>query len=986
MHEALRAALSDFTEEGSTRDRTTRLLDVLGYRSERTLDVGDVGAFVDLLEENNPLTERQRRLFGAWKSAAIVFQITGDDIGDVPDMFQDFDAGRVKSFLFVAADLEARAYPRTELADMARAVNRGFPMPVLVLFRHGLTLTLASVHRRAHKRDGIRDVLERVTLVKDIRPAAPHRAHLEILGDLDLPHLRVGGVHDFDSLHAAWERVLDIEALNKRFYGELFAWFQRAVDQCSFPDDGAGEGSNERHVIRLITRLLFVWFLREKGLIPTELFEEGFAKAELKDHDLERTDYYRAVLQNLFFATLNTEIDKRAFNKRAKAAKGDFTKFHYRDLLTHPQRFLEKLREVPFVNGGLFDCLDDFAAGSAHGRRIDAFADGTDMDGGGLGVPARLFLDPDDGLFPLFRRYKFTVEENTPLDREVALDPELLGRAFEHLLAAYNPETRETARKSTGSYYTPRQVVDYMVQEVLTEALAVTTEPSDGDAAFWRDRLVYLLDPSDAMDDADELFEEADRRVIVGAIAGLKALDPAVGSGAFPMGILQTLTLALRRLDPHNNLWEEFQKERAKARAAEAFDTPDQQHRDDALREISDTFEKYRQSDFGRKLYLIQNSIYGVDIQPIACQIAKLRFFISLAIEQDSDPSKPNLGIKPLPNLETRFVAADALMGFQSDPAFLLFDDVVASKQKEVASVRERYFLADSRPKKLECVETDHRLRRELRDLLESERRAWVEAHLAAIENRAKDFPNPKARDEYRTRELRNFAVSQRRYDSAFEDARKVAEWDPYDQNGSASWFVPQYMFGVAGGFDVVIGNPPYIQLQKDRGRAGKRYQSADFATFARTGDIYQLFYERGCRLLKSDTGALTYITSNSWLKAEYGKSCVGGSPNATRHCVSLRWVRMYSTPSSTLVYLSSAKVAALCVCLRSTSTILTGETFRRLRTSGAKCVWTARRRGVCFPTSSGTCLRRCAVQGFRLRTGMCGSTTGSRPATTRRL
>ena len=262
-----------------------------------------------------------------------------------------------------------------------------------------------------------------------------------------------------------------------------------------------------------------------------------------------------------------------------------------------------------------------------------------------------------------------------------------------------------------------------------------------------------------------------------------------------------------------------------------------------------------------------------MDIQPIACQIAKLRFFISLAIEQDSDPSEPNLGIKPLPNLETRFVAADALMGFQSDPAFLLFDDVVASKQKEVASVRERYFLADSRPKKLECVETDHRLRRELRDLFESERRAWVEAHLAAIENRAKDFPNPKTRDEYRTRELRKFAVSQRRYDSAFEDARKVAEWDPYDQNGSASWFVPQYMFGVAGGFDVVIGNPPYIQLQKDRGRAGKRYQSADFATFARTGDIYQLFYERGCRLLKSDTGALTYITSNSWLKAEYGKS-----------------------------------------------------------------------------------------------------------------
>ena len=602
-----------------------------------------------------------------------------------------------------------------------------------------------------------------------------------------------------------------------------------------------------------------------------ELFEEGFAKAELKDHDLERTDYYRAVLQNLFFATLNTEIDERAFNKRAKAAKGDFTKFHYRDLLTHPQRFLEKLREVPFVNGGLFDCLDDFAAGSAHGRRIDAFADGTDMDGGGLGVPARLFLDPDDGLFPLFRRYKFTVEENTPLDREVALDPELLGRAFEHLLAAYNPETRETARKSTGSYYTPRQVVDYMVQEALTEALAATTEPPDGDAAFWRDRLVYLLDPSDAMDDADELFEEGDRRVIVAAIAGLKALDPAVGSGAFPMGILQTLTLALRRLDPHNNLWEEFQKERAKARAAEAFDTPDQQHRDDALREISDTFEKYRQSDFGRKLYLIQNSIYGVDIQPIACQIAKLRFFISLAIEQDSDPSEPNLGIKPLPNLETRFVAADALMGFQSDPAFLLFDDVVASKQKEVASVRERYFLADSRPKKLECVETDHRLRRELHDILKNERADWVAAQQRDIDHRARKFRNPEARKKFREAELRDFAKRRLEYDAALGDARRVATWDPYDQNGCADWFEPEYMFGVPHGFDVVIGNPPYIQLQKNHGELARRYEGAGYETLARRGDVYQLFYERGSRLLQPGIGTLAYITSNSWLKAKSG-------------------------------------------------------------------------------------------------------------------
>ena len=105
------------------------------------------------------------------------------------------------------------------------------------------------------------------------------------------------------------------------------------------------------------------------------------------------------------------------------------------------------------------------------------------------------------------------------------------------------------------------------------------------------------------------------------------------------------------------------------------------------------------------------------------------------------------------------------------------------------------------------------------------------------------------------------------------DDAREIAGWDPYDQNTRTGWFDPEWMFGVTDGFDVVIGNPPYIQLQKDGGRARKRYKNAGWETFASTGDIYQLFYERGCGLLKPGEGTLAYITSNSWLKAEYGRS-----------------------------------------------------------------------------------------------------------------
>ena len=205
---------------------------------------------------------------------------------------------------------------------------------------------------------------------------------------------------------------------------------------------------------------------------------------------------------------------------------------------------------------------------------------------------------------------------------------------FENLLAAYNPETGATARKQTGSYYTPRPIVDYMVEEALVAALAERVSPTDGDARFWEERLRYLFDYAQVFDDASEWFDNRETDEVVRAISGLKILDPAVGAGAFPMGVLHKLTLALRRLDPDNTRWERLQKERAIHRTADAFDTKDGQTRDEELTEISRIFENYS-GDFGRKLYLIQNSIFGVDIQSIACQIAKLRCFISLVIEQE---------------------------------------------------------------------------------------------------------------------------------------------------------------------------------------------------------------------------------------------------------------------------------------------------------------------------------------------------------------
>ena len=871
----LSKALADLAPDTGVPLRTgaERLLNALGYRSGRTVSVSSVEDFLGSVDASSKLTEKQFKLFKFWKAVEIVFQFTDSEVTKRPDSpdASSFDAGRKKSFLFLAVDMardsHSRAYARTHLAETVRAVNRLFKMPVILLFRYESTLTLAAIHRRANKRDGNRDVLKKVSLVKDICAEDPHRAHVDIISGLSFDKMR-GFVKNFDDLHEQWEKTLDIKELNKRFYKEIFDWFGRAVEDCKFPDDGQGEGSTERHIIRLITRLLFIWFMKEKKLVPDELFKEQFAKGALNDYSSDTTDYYRAILQNLFFATLNTEIYERSFYRQDRSKNSVFNEYHYRDRLTDPDAFLKKLKTVPFVNGGLFDCLDDFGNTSASSSLIDAFTDNSHND---LDVPASLFLDSDKGLFSIFRRYKFTVEESTPLDCETALDPELLGCVFENLLAAYNPETRDTARRETGSYYTPRPVVDYMVREALTEALAMNTTPTDGDSCWWRERLRYLLDYSDAMDDADDLFEEADRRTIVEAVAKIRTLDPAVGSGAFPMGILQMLTLVLRRLDPNNDLWEKIQKKRAKSRAGKVFDNQDQPSRDEALREISKTFEKYRESDFGRKLYLIQNGIYGVDIQPIACQIAKLRFFISLVIEQSPDSDAPNRGIKPLPNLETRIVAADSLIRLKSPDKILLHDDMISTRKK-IETIREHYFLADSRPQKLCHVEKEKRLRNEFKNILQATRHDWITKHEQVIECKAEGFSNPVTRKHFREAEYKKLDNLKYQYDKEFDDANKVAEWDPYNQNAHARWFCANYMFGISDGFDVVIGNPPYIQLQNNKGYAGKRYRDVGYKTFQQRGDIYQLFYEHGCTLLKPSTGILAYITSNSWLKAQSGE------------------------------------------------------------------------------------------------------------------
>ena len=221
-------------------------------------------------------------------------------------------------------------------------------------------------------------------------------------------------------------------------------------------------------------------------------------------------------------------------------------------------------------------------------------------------------------------------------------------------------------------------------------------------------------------------------------------------------------------------------RDRAEKRATAAFNISNQQERDDELTAISDTFERYRDSDFGRKLYLIQNSIFGVDIQPIACQIAKLRFFITLAIEQTPDPTKENFGIKPLPNLETCFIAANTLIGLQeSEAQLLLREGAIEQLQQQVMTIREKHYLPSNQSQKRGLEAQDETLCERLENELETQRSKWIEIQNRAIDERAAQLPNTAAQERWREMAGREFEERLHQFDCEFEMCGKSSAGSP---------------------------------------------------------------------------------------------------------------------------------------------------------------------------------------------------------------
>ncbi|MBF0377440.1 MAG: Eco57I restriction-modification methylase domain-containing protein [Desulfamplus sp.] len=765
---------------------------------------------------------------------------------------------------------------RSQLAQIARAFNREFfYTPVVAVFKYDKYLAFANTERLKYKqewREG--EKAGKVTLLRDIDLKNPHAGHLRILNDLKLPKTGKNKVDSFATLYSYWQDVFSANILNKKFYQELSNWYFWAVKEVAFPSEPTEAGAhlkkidlaslkqehNAKNVIRLLTRFLFVWFIKEKKLIPEELFDMQYLTNDLlkdmspvRDAGLfqeanKESIYYKAVLQNLFFASLNCPIEpyeKGDNRKRGFRLKDNYSQhrdanylMRYQDHFKNSDKFLELMNSVvPFLNGGLFECLDN----KTDKVYIDGFSDNL-VNPHQLIVPDYLFFGFDQevdlteivginskayknakvkGLISILESYKFTVAENTPIEEDVALDPELLGKVFENLLASYNPETKTTARKQTGSFYTPREIVNYMVDESLIAYLKTSVKDWGRIEEQELDKKLHELFSYNEINPFAQ--DEAVQKQIIHALDNCKILDPACGSGAFPMGTLQKMVHILQKVDPDNRHWYELQKSKAVKETEGAFAISDKKERADKLSEINDAFdEKINDPDYARKLFLVENCIYGVDIQPIATQISKLRFFISLVVDQKVDREKPNFGIRALPNLETKFVAANTLIGIDKpDKQMDIFDNQeIKELEQELKNVRHRLFSAKSPATKRKLRDKDKEIREKIGNLLVEH--GW-----------------------------------------ANETAKQLAAWDPYNQNDFSPFFDPEWMFGIADGFDVVIGNPPYggIYSLNEKVIFRKIYISANTIPKKQKGslDTFTLFIEHGFNSLRK-FGILNFI------------------------------------------------------------------------------------------------------------------------------
>ncbi|MCX6320560.1 MAG: Eco57I restriction-modification methylase domain-containing protein [Bacteroidia bacterium] len=602
-------------------------------------------------------------------------------------------------------------------------------------------------------------------------------------------------------------KSLDIKEVNKEFYKQIKERFDALVGIAKASEVNATENQLKQFTVRLIGRYIFCWFLKEKEIVPAKLISSEKIK--------NTPEFHQTYLQKLFFGILNSKIGDRDW------------------LNVEPIDVKHLFEKIPYLNGGLFDKTteDEMFASLELNKWLINFVE-------------------------ILENYDFTIDESSNQYQQVAVDPEMLGRIFENLLASQNPETEKAAnneRKAFGAFYTPRDIVDYMVDESLKSYLANKLSISTDELStpfstipVWPDKL------NNRKQEADE------------ALKNVKILDPACGSGAFPMGVL---------------------------------------HRLIQLRELL----SLQPNTYLLKKEILSKNIYGVDIMPMAVDIARLRTWLSLIVEEDYKGEKisSNFGIDALPNLDFKFMQGNSLL--ETYEGIKLFDekllqtktnnkkqDLIENTKRKMNDLQSKYLTLHNtgQLRGTEKVIIEKELK-ESKDLLIKISKSKVEepATSYGMFNKEESAVNISQRlqglqkdffsisDKERKKELKA-EIETLEWDlivTSLQESGKtdrIAELEKLKEQNIKPYFLYKLnfpeVFTEKGGFDIVIGNPPYVRQEAIDPYYKPKYIANHPEVGSGTADLYVYFFDSALSVTNYG-GIIIFITLNKYLKTKYG-------------------------------------------------------------------------------------------------------------------
>ena len=665
------------------------------------------------------------------------------------------------------------------------------------------------------------------------------------------------------------ENAFSIEKVTKEFfekYKECVIDLRESLDKVVAKDERIQKEFEECGIDtidfskKLLGQVVFIYFLQKKGWLGIKREKNGeFAEWGTGPKDFMRRlfngkygdydNFFNDMLEPLFYQALAND----------RSADNDY---------------YDKFKcKIPFLNGGLFEPINEY-----NWVKTDIL------------IENKVFKE----ILKTFDEFNFTVKEDEPLEKEVAVDPEMMGKVFENLLGVKE-------RKDKGAFYTPREIVHYMCQQSLINYLETNTSVSKedierfiqlGDLTLANDQRILMdleakrekldkgiINQSTYEKEIDQLLDSfglprsiiEKKEIIDKLLQEIKIVDPAVGSGAFPVGMMNEIV-------------------KARSVVTIFFDPDEQEER----------------NVYKLKRDCIENSLYGVDIDPSAVEIAKLRFWLALIVDEEK---KEN--IKPLPNLDHKIMCGNSLLEeFEGiklfDESLLEIVEAKSAQQYEIEEIKKqleslyklkgRIVLGQEKGESLQDVEKKiSKLERKRKGLLKpkadktsittleealQQKKRESQRKLNELRKLHKEYFNEESRDKKKALREKIDTLEWKLIETTLEEQdhpEALQKLEQYKKSQSKPFFLWKLYFAEIfqrenPGFDVVIANPPYIQIQKlAETTEQKDLENQKYSTFEKTGDIYCLFYEKGNNLLRKN-GVQVFISSNKWMRAKYGE------------------------------------------------------------------------------------------------------------------